>query len=65
MESGNCLIEVWSRVHLEDFAVKALSTNNILNLSKIVSKKEKKLCEMDKNYGCHNINDSESSLKEE
>lgn len=41
MESGNCLIEVWGRVHLDDFAVKALSTNNILNLSKIVSKKEK------------------------
>lgn len=48
MESGNCLIEVWGRVHLDDFALKALSTNNILNLSKIVSKKEKKLCEMDK-----------------
>lgn len=41
MESGNCLIEVWGRVHLDDFAIKALSTNNILNLSKIVSKKEK------------------------
>lgn len=48
MESGNCLIEVWGRVHLDDFAIKALSTNNILNLRKIVSKKEKKLCEMDK-----------------
>ena len=42
MESGNCLIEVWGRVHLDDFALKALSTNNILNLSKIVSKKENK-----------------------
>ena len=41
MESGNCLIEVWGRVHLDDFAIKALSTNNILNLSKTVSKKEK------------------------
>ena len=40
MESGNCLIEVWGRVHLDDFAIKALSTNNILDLSKIVSRKK-------------------------
>ena len=43
MESGNCLIEVWGRVYLDDFAIKALSTNNILDLSKIVPKKEKKI----------------------
>ena len=41
MESGNCLIEVWGRVHLDDFDLKALSTNNILDLSKLCQKKEK------------------------